>query len=434
VKRVLLLVLFALAFPAVAAAAPEPVTWCGHDEVTQNRVPDLDQASADQVRIVYVIPADGVDRFAAVASGIATDAAWIDGWWRAQDPTRTPLFDRYPFPGCTTPFGALDIGFVRLPNPASTYVVPNGTALRLDTDLVGRFPAGQKTIVYYDGRTFDGDVCGETDYLSDDFGGDFGIAYVYLDSGCDVGTPGSGATAEVAAHELVHNLGAVPDEAPHECDTSASHACDSTTDLMYPFIAPDTTLDSVVLDVGHDDYYAHTGTWWDVRNSDWLTHLPQQPFSLALAGEGTVSVIAGTTELPCESGCDALQLDDGESVSVTAIPAPGWKFAAWSGGCAGAAADCRLSVGGPTSVRARFVRAPLRLTVAVRGRGRVRSAPAAIDCSRTCKTTFTSHTVRLVAVPAPGWRFAGWSGGCRGKRGCTVTATATVRARFQRRQ
>ena len=133
-KRIVLLLLVALAFPAAAAAAPAPVTWCGNDEVAADRVPDLDQASADQVRFVYVIPSDGVDRFAAVASGIATDAAWIDGWWRAQDPTRTPRFDRYPFADCTTTFGALDIGFVRLPKPASAYVVPNGTALRLDAD------------------------------------------------------------------------------------------------------------------------------------------------------------------------------------------------------------------------------------------------------------------------------------------------------------
>lgn len=433
-KRVLLLLVVALAFPAAAAAAPDPVTWCGNDEVTQSRVPDLDVASVHQVRFVYAIPSDGVDRFADVASGIATDAAWIDGWWRAQDPTRTPRFDRYPFPGCTTPFGALDIGFVRLPHPASNYIVPNGTASRLDADLVGAFPPDEKTVVYYDGPTFDGDVCGETDYLADDFGGDYGIAYVYLGSGCNLTPVGKGASAEVAAHELIHNLGAVPDQAPHQCDSTGSHVCDSTSDVMYPFIDTDATLDTITLDVGRDDYYAHPGSWWDVRNSGWLTHLPQQTFSLALAGEGTLSVTAGTTELPCESGCDALQLDDGEAVSVQAIPAAGWKFASWTGSCAGSSPACTITVGGPITAAATFVRAPLRLTVSVRGRGHVRSAPAALNCARTCRATFTAASVGLRALPARGWRFAGWSGACFGKGRCTVTASATVRARFERRQ
>lgn len=434
-KRVLLLCLLALAVPAGATAAPAPVTWCGSDEVTANRVPDVDVASADQIRFVYAIPADGVDDFATVASGIATDAAWIDGWWRAQDATRTPRFDRYPFPDCATTFGALDIGFVRLPKPASAYVVPNGTALRLDADLAGAFPAGQKTIVYYDGHTFDGDVCGETDYLTDRIGGDVGIAYVYLDSGCDLTPVGTGASAEVAAHELLHNLGAVPDEAPHRCDTSGSHVCDDPNDVMYPFFATDTTLDAVLLDSGRDDYYRHSGSWWDVRNSGWLTHLPQRPFSLSVTGAGTLYAASDTTELPCRNGCDALQLDDGERVSVTAIPAAGWRFGSWTGSCPGSRPACTLSVGaGTTATAATFVRAPLRVAVSVRGRGRVRSVPAALDCTRACRATFAARTVRLAAIPAPGWRFAGWSGACSGQDRCTVSTSASVRARFERRQ
>jgi hypothetical protein len=432
VKRALLVLVVALAFPAAAAAAPDPVTWCGNDEATQNRVPDLDVASSDQIRFVYAIPSDGTDEFLSVASGIATDAAWIDGWWRAQDPTRAPRFDRYPFPGCPTAFGALDIGFVRLPNPGSWYVRPNGTSLRLDEDLAGLFPPDEKTVVYYDGRTFDGDVCGETDYLSDLTGGNTGIAYVYLDSGCDLTPVGNGASAEVAAHELLHNLGAVPAQAPHECDTSGSHACDDPVDVMYPFLAPDTTLDTVVLDSGRDDYYGHGGAWWDVRNSGWLTHLPQRPFSLDVAGQGTLDVTAGATTLPCAAGCSSLQLDDGESVSVQAVPAKGWGFGAWSGSCSGSTRVCTLSVGAETAATATFVPTPLRVTVSVRGRGRVASAPVGIRCPGACRASFTPRTVRLSAVAARGWRFAGWSGACRGRGRCTVAATAAVRARFVR--
>lgn len=431
--RVLLVLLCALAFPAAAAAAPSPVTWCGNDEVSADRVPDADLASSDQIRFVYAIPSDGTDDFLATASGIATDAAWIDGWWRTQDPTRAPRFDRYPFPGCTSTFGALDIGFVRLPNRTPYYVRPEDTALRLDRDLAGRFPPNQKTVVYYDGRTFDGDVCGETDYLADTTGGDTGIAYVYLDSGCNLTPVGNGASAEVAAHELVHNLGAVPDQAPHECSGSGSHVCDDPNDLMYPTLAPGTTLDSIVLDVGRDDYYGHTGSWWDVRGSSWLTHLPQQPFSLAVAGGGTLVTSTATSLLPCDSGCDALQLDDGEAVSVQAVPENGWAFGSWSGACSGVVTSCTLDVAGPTSATATFVRTPVSVTVALRGRGRVTSAPAALDCPGACRASFAQRTVRLRAEAAPGWRFAGWSGACRGRHGCAVSRTATVSARFVRR-
>jgi hypothetical protein len=46
------------------------------------------------VHVVYAFPADGADRFATAASQIATDVAAIDAWWRREDPTRTPRFDR----------------------------------------------------------------------------------------------------------------------------------------------------------------------------------------------------------------------------------------------------------------------------------------------------------------------------------------------------
>ena len=88
---------------------------------------------------------------------------------------------------------------------------------QLDTELRGLFTANQKTIVYYDGPMSSSTVCGETNYLANTRGGENGIVYVYLQSNCELGAPGAGRTAEVAAHELLHNLGAVPEEAPHIC-------------------------------------------------------------------------------------------------------------------------------------------------------------------------------------------------------------------------
>ena len=433
-KWLLLVVLVALAVPALAAAQPTPVSWCGSDEVADNRSPDLEISASEQVRFLYVVPQDGVDQFLAVASGIATDAAWIDEWWTAQDPTRTPRFDRYPFANCTSKFGALDIGFTRLALASDSLSGLSDPSLSLDTALAGSVSPSQKTIVYYDGPIQSRRLCGETDYLANTSGGPQGLVYVYLQSGCNLGPPGSGATAEVAAHELLHNLGAVPPTAPNECPDSASHACDSPDDIMEPFLQGGSNLDKVFLDAGRDDYYAHSGLWWDVQDSNWLSHLPRQPLSLAVSGSGTLVVrAAGAVLLPCDSGCTAVSLDDGTRVSVIAVPSPGWKFGSWGGGCGGTRAACTLSVGGETSASAAFVKAPLRVTAAVTGRGTVRSAPVGITCPGACRATFAGSQVRLTARPAAGWKFSGWGGACTGKGACTLTLAGTARAKFARR-
>jgi endoglucanase len=87
-----------------------------------------------------------------------------------------------------------------------------------------------------------------------------------------------------------------------------------------------------------------------------------------------------------------------------------------------------LAVGGtaPTS----FL---LSVTEAGTGGGTVASTPAGISCGGACSVGYTSGTsVTLVAVPAAGSTFTGWSGACTGTGACTVamTATRTVTATF----
>ncbi|HEY7207483.1 MAG TPA: hypothetical protein VH416_04515 [Gaiellaceae bacterium] len=429
-RRLLLVCALALAAPALAHAAPTPVTWCGTNETAADRLPNLDVSSADQVRFLYVVPSDGADAFLADASGIATDAAAIDAWWRGQDSTRTPRFDRYPFPNCSSQFGQLDIGFVRLAHPASYYTSRATPAQLLDEDLGTSLspPTPQKTIVYYDGPIADPDVCGESDYGLTTSGGRFGFAYVYLRSSCDPGTPGNGATAAVAVHEFLHSLGAVPSGAPNTCPDSPGHVCDSSSDILYPFLTDGDTIDSKVLDVGRNDYYGHSGSWFDVQDSIWLAHLPLRHLHATVAGSGTI--VASPATIACTSGCD-VDLDDGTAVGLAGRPAKGWAFAGWSGDCSGVA--CSLRMDGSKSVTARFVRARVALRVAVRGRGRIVSRPAGISCPATCRAEFgASSLVRLAPKASKGFRFAGWGGACRGRGGCSVRlqrATA-VTARF----
>ena len=174
----------AMLWTAAPAAAVTPVTWCGNDRATNNRVPDVDTGSPYNIHVIYAIPSDGVDRFGTFASPIATDISAMDGWWRSQDAARTPRFDLFAFPGCTTHFGDLDLGFARLPRPASAYAGLN--LLQLSADLTAFAPPNVKNVVYYDGPTDDLNVCGTTGYLATRQGGQFGFAFVWLQSDCDV--------------------------------------------------------------------------------------------------------------------------------------------------------------------------------------------------------------------------------------------------------
>lgn len=420
-----------LALPAVAHATPPPLTWCGHDESAANRTPDVELSSWAQIRMVYAIPADGADNFSFVASGMARDAAWIDEWWQRQDPSRTPRFDRYPFPGCTTKFADLDIGFIRLPHPGSFYV--SDQYALLTQDLKDAFPNGQKTIVYYEGPVQDADVCGISPSSYKEYGGWAGIAYVFLGSACELRPPGSGTSAQVAAHELLHNLGATPPEAPNRCADSA-HPCDSATDVLYPYVGRASSLEVVTLDYGRDDYYGHGGAWWDVQDAWWLEHLPQAPLSLTVAGSGTVKLDLLDQDLPCAAGCSGVMLDSDSAIDGLAIPARGWRVGSWSGACTSTAALCQFVTNGPTSLAVTFVPAGVDVSVRVRGKGRVTSAPAGLACAGLCTHSFKAGTtVRLRAVAAKGWRFAGWSVDCRGRRACTIGGEGgDVIARFVR--
>ena len=79
--------------------------------------------------------------------------------------------------------------------------------------------------------------------------------------------------------------------------------------------------------------------------------------------------------------------------------------------------------------------APTRLLrVKVVGGGKVRSDPVGIECGELCEFRFSRHSkVELLASPAEGKRFLGWSGACTGKKLiCSVrlNARVSVTARF----
>lgn len=403
----------AAAGQGVASAAP----WCG-TTTTTDRPPAV---AGPSIRVVYALPSDAPDASATRAGRLSADVDEVAAWWRGQDPAREPRFDRAAF-ACGP---QADVLVVRLAQDTA--------ALRSDEtrfDLVVRAVEAatgrsryDKHLVYFDGPVTDTNLCGEGGGGPD--GG--GVAIVYL--GACSGVPSSA----VAAHELLHAFGALPEAGPpHACQDSLAHVCDSASDLLAA-TTTGTALGSLTLDVGRDDYYAHAGAWLDVEDSRWLRLVTRQvALTLALAGRG--SVVSDVPGVSCAAGC-VTEWDAGSIVSLVPQAADGQRFVRWAGACSGSDA-CSVTLESSQTVSALFAAARFGLVLSVNGRGSVSGLGAPCRLTR-CRRSAESFTpVRLRATAAPGWRFVGWGGACSGRRAtCVVpmTRAASVRARFAAR-
>ena len=421
--------------PASTTSAAAATGWCGAGRSAVDRKPDLEPSSERLVHVLYALPADAEDRFDELAGAIVTDVAAIDAWWRAEDPTRAPRWDLYPFGTCSGP-AALDLGFVRLPRAGAEYA--DSDALEpLVRDLGPVIGRVEKSVVFYDGPRSNAAVCGSS-LIAPLYAGRFAFSFVWLRSSC-AGDVGSARAAAVsAAHELVHSLGAVQSEGPpNRCrDASRSgHVCDDAADLMFPY-SSSRALAATRLDTGHDDYYGHTAAWWDVQDSPWLTRLPQRRLVVSvLRAGGAGSVLAGPSGLACPGTCTTVW-DDGLRLRLRATAEPGSRLRAWSGACTGRDSTCGLTIGGPTRVTATFGPLAYRVSVTVRGRGRIVSEPAGLVCGSSCGAWFAPGArVRLRPISPTGSRFERWAGACSGRGSCVLTADRdrSVTATFVRR-
>jgi List-Bact-rpt repeat protein len=368
------------------------------------------------VHVVYAIPSDGADHSADFAQRINDDVDQITAWWTGQDATRAPRFDLTPF-SCGS---QVDLTLVRLPQAGSQLAPRPGRARSLTAGVMsaGLGSSFGKYLVYYDGPAEEPNLCGEGGG-AEDAGPDY--AFVYTGACTDV------PTAAIAAHELLHALSALPQGAPNACPGDDGHPCDSEQDVLYPFASGDP-LASLILDVGRDDYYGHSGNWFDLQDSIWLTHVGDQaPLSISVRGGGKVVSLEPSPD--CAATC-SVDWNRGTTVQLEGIPAAGKRLVRWSGGCTGSG-DCTVTLSRPTSVSAFFAQSRFRLSVAVSGRGLVRSTPRGLACRTRCGASFTSYkAVRVTATPSKGWRFARWAGVCSGTRStCSVPMTKAVSAR-----
>jgi hypothetical protein len=139
-------------------------------------------------------------------------------------------------------------------------------------------------------------------------------------------------------------------------------------------------------------------------------------------GVGTVSSVPAG--ISCGSTC-AQTIMDGNSVTLSAVAAPGSIFTGWGGDCTGTV-PCVLTINGDKNVSARFMAAQQVVTIAKTGRG---SGGVTADKGLVAwqgqegKASYGYNAVvTLAAVPAYGSEFDGWGGSCSGKEPvCTVT-------------
>ena len=293
----------ALLLVPAAPAAITPLRWCGNDVAQSDRVHD--RMGGEQIHVIYAVPADGPERFAELASLLATDVAAIDAWWRREDPTHAPRFDLFEFPGCECRFGKLDLSFVRasgrglglrpehrpLPAHLDAALVEPHTSSRRPTRSTSCSSTEPSATTRSAGR---GRAAGRR-------AGRARTAIVYLRSSCDLTIGDGGGVAYVGAHELLHTLGALPPGAPHPCFGDDGHPCDSSADVLSTFYRGGL-LEAAFLDVNRDDYYAHTGPWFDIQDSRWLLEATAQvELNLSVSGSGFVT--SGANGQECDGSC-----------------------------------------------------------------------------------------------------------------------------------
>jgi hypothetical protein len=229
-----------------------------------------DDSSLDQIHVLYVMPQDGVDRARDTNGQICNSVRAFATWFHATSGSYL-RFDSAD--------GAIDIGFVRLPqsdsvmrgNDPNNESIATGTAfvrerIENELDAMGVVKRNKLYAVYYEGSSVY--ACGGGAYppvIIDRVGA------MYLQGmppgvsqPCGEGRPWGQASLVPnyidygMLHELVHSTGLVAMEAPHQ--HAFGHVFDSSRDLMY---SPRGTSDpgwavddpnGLLLDINSDDY------------------------------------------------------------------------------------------------------------------------------------------------------------------------------------
>lgn len=133
----------------------------------------------------------------------------------------------------------------------------------------------------------------------------------------------------------------------------------------------------------------------------------------------------------------------GETVTLTATPDANWELTHWEGDCATsptlgmtAAKNCQVTFVPASSTltstdstgeeKMTDALTLLRLTLGIKGQGRVTSGISGIDCGTDCREDYAPEThVELVTHPDAEQKFVAWSGDCQGSEPTLVVEMTT---------
>jgi DNA-binding beta-propeller fold protein YncE len=150
-----------------------------------------------------------------------------------------------------------------------------------------------------------------------------------------------------------------------------------------------------------------------------FTEPTQEALTVSTTGGGEGRVSSEPAGISCPGTCTE-HFNQGRLVTLSATPAPHSRFAGWSGpDCdESTALTCKVEMTAAKAIDAEFEPIPqLSLSVSKTGTGQgtVTSYPAGISCPGACSASFDQgSTVYLLAAPALGSGFGGFSGGCSG--------------------
>ncbi|MBN8732762.1 MAG: hypothetical protein J0L64_19645 [Acidobacteria bacterium] len=152
------------------------------------------------------------------------------------------------------------------------------------------------------------------------------------------------------------------------------------------------------------------GDFIGAQNAAANLNIPAQlPVTVTVSGDGQVSSSDGSIRCP---GACSLSVLPHTTVMLTAKAGKG-VFSGWTGACVGSGATCTLVVDSAAPLTAVFVPAA-KLNLTVNGLGSV---------TKPSGTSFAQgSSIDLLAAPAAGNSFLGWSGACSGNElVCSVT-------------
>lgn len=216
-----------------------------------------DEASGSQVKMLYVLPSDGVDAGRDTSGLIQRTTSSWQRWLSTQTSGRHLRLDTFN--------GGLDVQFVRLPRTDATYRSYGGQILdsiQKDLGALGISSSSTKLyLAYYEGGHID--RCASAAWPPT-FPGRVGAIYLHgtIPGGrnCDQNafvtspTAAPGYLEFLAPHELVHLMGGVGSGAPEF--GLAGHTIVDPTDLMY---AGSLVWRPAGFDVARRNYYNPAG-------------------------------------------------------------------------------------------------------------------------------------------------------------------------------